>query len=139
MMDDQIKLSFEPYMVLYDGECGFCNRSVMFIIRHDKRKIFLFTSLQSETAKELLKPYNVQPSLDSMMLLKNGKCFDRSDAALEITRSLSGAWPLIYAFKIVPRFIRDAVYRWIAKHRYRWYGKHDACALPTPEMASRFL
>ncbi len=139
MMEDERKLSFEPYIVLYDGECAFCNRSVMFIIQHDRKKKFLFTSLQSDKAEELLQPFDFRPSLDSMMLLKNGKYFERSDAALEITRYLSGAWPLIYAFKIVPRFIRDAVYRWIAEHRHQWFGKDDACALPTPEMESRFL
>jgi predicted DCC family thiol-disulfide oxidoreductase YuxK len=78
-------------------------------------------------------------NLQSIILVDRDVFFVRSNAVLEITRKLHGAWPLLYAFKIVPRFIRDIVYNWIARNRYRFFGKKDACWIPTPELKARFI
>jgi predicted DCC family thiol-disulfide oxidoreductase YuxK len=74
-----------------------------------------------------------------MILIKNGNLYDRSDAVLEIAKDLSGLWPVFYFFKIIPAFLRNAVYRAVAKNRYRLFGKKDECMIPTPELKMRFL
>ena len=76
---------------------------------------------------------------DSIVLLKNGTVYQKSDAALEITRELNGLWSWLYIFKIVPRFIRDFIYNIIARNRYRWFGKQESCMMPTPDLRARFL
>jgi predicted DCC family thiol-disulfide oxidoreductase YuxK len=73
------------------------------------------------------------------VLIKGENCFTKSDAALEIARNLSGLWPVLYAFKILPRFIRNPVYDWIARNRYRWFGKRETCWLPSDKWKARFL
>jgi predicted DCC family thiol-disulfide oxidoreductase YuxK len=117
--------------VLYDGVCHLCQRSVQFIIRHDKKNKFKFASLQSEFAQNRLSDIHFNNSRETIVLLKGTQHFEKSDAVLEIVKHLSGAWPLLYVFKIIPRFLRDAVYTYIANHRYRWFGKSDVCMLPT--------
>ena len=117
-----------------------CNGAVQFIIKRDKRKYFSFASLQSAEGQRVLNKYDL-PSTDfnSFVLIENGKAFTRSAAALKVAKKLNGLWPLLYGFMIVPGFIRDAIYNWIAKNRYKWFGKKDACMIPTPELKARFL
>lgn len=127
-------------VVLFDGVCNLCNGSVLFIIKRDTKSKFKFASLQSEYGVEQMKKFNLPPSsLNSVLLIKDGRLFQRSNAALEIASLLDGLWPMLYAFKIVPAFLRDLVYDWIASNRYRWFGKKEACMIPTPEMRARFI
>ena len=127
-------------VVLFDGVCNLCNGSVLFIIKRDAQSKLKFASLQSEYGEEQMKRFNLPPSaLNSVLLIKNGRLFQKSNAALEIARMLDGMWPWMYAFKIVPIVIRDFVYDWIAKNRYRWFGKKDGCMIPTPQMKARFV
>jgi predicted DCC family thiol-disulfide oxidoreductase YuxK len=134
---DQIK---SKPVILFDGLCNLCNQSVQFIIRKDPSANFRFTALQSPLGQQLLTAHHVSLNkLYSVVLIKNNKVYQRSSAALEIARQLTGLWPLFYAFIIVPPFIRNAVYDWIARNRYRWFGKRDECMIPTPELKSRFL
>lgn len=127
-------------VVLFDGVCNLCNASVAFILRRDPKAYFRFASLQSRAAAKLLhgRP-EIGTGLDSIVLLEDGACFTQSTAALRIARRLSGAWPLLYAFIVLPRFLRDPIYNWIARNRYRWFGRRDACMLPGPEIRDRFL
>ncbi len=127
-------------IILFDGVCNLCNNSVQFIINRDAKAKFKFASLQSQTGQELLKQFNQSGSeLISVMLIRNDRLYSKSNAALEIARQLSGAWPALYIFKIIPSFLRDWIYDWIASNRYRWFGKKDECMIPTPELKSRFL
>lgn len=127
-------------IILFDGVCNLCNSSVQFVIRHDYKCTFQFAALQSAAGKALLAEYNIfSDQLASIVLIKEGKAYQRSRAALEIARKLTGLWPLMYAFIIVPPFIRNAVYDWIAANRYRWFGEKNECMIPTPELKSRFL
>lgn len=127
-------------VIFFDGICNLCSAAVQFTIERDSKNMFRFASLQSEYAKENLMPFNIVPeNLDSFILLENGKVYVRSTAALRVARKLNGLWPLLYAFIIVPRFIRDAVYNFIAKNRYKWYGKQESCWIPTPELKEKFL
>ncbi|MGV3503323.1 MAG: thiol-disulfide oxidoreductase DCC family protein [Adhaeribacter sp.] len=130
----------QPAIILFDGVCNLCNGFVQFVIRQDHAQRFRFASLQSDKARELLQG---QPgaghSLDSVVLIENGRHYRQSTAALRILRHLSGGWPLLYGLVVVPAFVRDRVYAWVAGNRYRWFGQRDACMLPTPELKARFL
>lgn len=127
-------------IILFDGVCNLCSSSVQFIINRDTRNRYRFASLQSDIGKKLLNKFALpEDALYSIILVRGDSFLERSDAALEIARNLSGAWPLFYIFKIVPKFLRDPVYNWISRNRYTWFGKKDACWLPTPELSKRFV
>ncbi|MCW5898780.1 MAG: thiol-disulfide oxidoreductase DCC family protein [Flavobacteriales bacterium] len=127
-------------IVLFDGVCDLCNGFVQFIIERDPKARFHFGTLQSAEAKSFLEGGTIDPrDPDTVIYRRKGRLLTRSSAALNVLRDLSGAWPLMYAFIIVPPFLRDAVYRWVAKNRYKWFGKRDSCMIPTPDMRSRFL
>lgn len=135
-----IELDQKHKIILFDGVCNLCNGSVLFVIKRDKKDMFRFAALQSDAGKELLSRYDVDTSrTDSIVLIENGKAFVRSTAALRVARSLSGGYPLLYAFMIVPNFIRNWVYDFIARNRYKWYGRKDQCMIPTPELQAKFL
>ncbi|WP_335869587.1 thiol-disulfide oxidoreductase DCC family protein [Bacillus sp. 2205SS5-2] len=125
------------FIVFFDGVCSLCQGSVQFILKRDHKRIFHFSSLQSETASNLL-PSKLD-EVDSIILLQNDTIFTHSTAALKIAKELRGIWPLLYVFIIVPKPIRDVMYKWIAKRRYRWFGKTENCMLPKPEWKDRFL
>jgi len=127
-------------IILFDGVCNLCNSSVNFILKHDKKKRFIFTSLQSDVAKEILLQFPTKYlNLDSIILIENGKVYEKSTAALKILKHLYNGYQLLYAFIIIPKFIRDWVYIIIAQNRYKWFGKKEECMLPTSEIKSRFL
>lgn len=135
-----MKTSDAAAIVLFDGVCNLCDQSVQFIIQRDPKQYFKFAPLQSDLAEDLLREHQLDPQyLERVVLIENGKAYTHSTASLRVVRRLSGAWPLLYAFILVPRFIRNAVYRWVARNRYRWFGKKEACAMPTPENRARFL
>ncbi|MBX3253249.1 MAG: thiol-disulfide oxidoreductase DCC family protein [Chitinophagaceae bacterium] len=134
-----VRESDDP-VILFDGVCNLCNSSVQFVIRKDKKKVFHFTSLQSNAGIQLLKQYQLSPNrFDSFVLIENKKAYTRSTAALRVVKRLGGLWTLLYAFIIIPSFIRNALYDWVARNRYKWFGKSDNCMLPTPELKARFL
>lgn len=129
------------WIVLFDGVCNLCNRSVQFIIRHDPKGKFLFASLQSGSGQALLQQFNLPLNInpESIILLHEGQVYQYSGAALRIARNLGGIWPLAYAFMILPPFIRDGIYKTIARNRYRWFGRQDNCMLPTAALKAKFL
>ncbi len=130
----------EHPVLLFDGVCNLCNGSVQFIIERDPDARFRFASLQSEEGQAVLSRFENRPSdLSSVVLIQDDQLYARSEAALRVARQLGGGWSLLYAFIVVPRPIRDAVYDWIARNRYRWFGKKDACMIPSPNLQSRFL
>lgn len=127
-------------VILFDGVCNLCNGSVLFIIKRDPRSQFYFAALQSDFGNKQLKNFGLPATeLNSVLLIKGGTLYQKSNAALEIAKHLSGLWPALYIFKIIPPFLRDGIYTWVARNRYRWFGKKDACMIPTPELKSRFL
>lgn len=133
-------MSTSTYIVFFDGECNLCNRSVQFIIKRDKKDQFRFAALQGKTGQELLARHGLPANqFNSFILAEKGKLYTHSTGALRMLKSLGGFWSLGYGFIIVPRFIRDAVYEWVARNRYRWFGKRDACMIPTPELKKKFL
>jgi predicted DCC family thiol-disulfide oxidoreductase YuxK len=126
--------------VLFDGVCNLCNASVGFIVDRDRRGYFSFAALQSEAGRRRLASHGPLPeSMDSIVLLEDGRLYSRSRAALRIARRLDGLWPLLFALSVVPVPIADAVYAWVARRRYRWFGRTEACRVPTPALKGRFL
>ncbi|WP_096201564.1 thiol-disulfide oxidoreductase DCC family protein [Bacillus sp. FJAT-45350] len=126
-------------VVLFDGECHLCNRSVQFIIKRDPKGYFQFTTLQSGVGKELVKKHNLPSTLDSIVVIDNDRYYVKSDGALHICRHLKGGWKSFYLVKLLPHFIRDFFYRIIAMNRYKWFGKEEKCLLPSKELKKRFL
>ncbi|WP_448520295.1 thiol-disulfide oxidoreductase DCC family protein [Rhodoflexus sp.] len=127
-------------VVLFDGACNLCNGIVNFLIDADRRGRLKFASLQSETGQEVLLRFGMDTTdLDTFVFYTDGKAYTRSRAAIEVARKLGGLWQIAYVGIMIPPFIRDGIYRWVAKNRYRWFGKRDACRMPTPELKTRFL
>jgi predicted DCC family thiol-disulfide oxidoreductase YuxK len=127
-------------IILFDGVCNLCNSSVEFVLNHDKKEMFRFASIQSEIGNGFLKRYNIDRSLtDSIIIIENENAYTRSTAALRIAKHLGGVYSLLYLFIIVPPFIRNAVYDFIAKNRYKWFGKQESCMVPTDELKKKFI
>ena len=127
-------------VVLYDGVCAFCNSSVRWLIRKDKKEILRFASLQSKTAQTLLETCRGEkPVTDSVILVRDGQVFTETDAVVAILQTI-GYWRFAAGLLAsIPRPWRNAVYRLIAKNRYRWFGKHDQCPIPSADIRARFL
>lgn len=130
----------DNHIVLFDGVCNLCSNSVKLIIKNDPKGLFKFTSLQSKTGKSYVDKYDIDTSkTDSIVLIKNGKSYVKSSAALHIANKMKGLYPLLFGFIIIPSSIRDLIYDFIARNRYKWFGKKDECWLPTPDLKARFL
>lgn len=129
----------ENGIILFDGQCNFCDKSVQFILKRDFKEYFLFASLQSDIGQSLLQKYNLSTDCDSFVLIENNKAYTQSQAALNVCRNLHGLWKLLYVFTIIPKPIRDYVYRFIAQNRYKWWGQISSCGIPTKETRKRFL
>jgi len=127
-------------IILFDGVCNLCNASVNFVIKRDENDVFRFAALQSEIGKKYVSKFNIDPSeTDSIILIDNDKCYVKSTAALHISKAMSGGYPLLFGFIIIPTFIRNWVYDYVAKNRYKWYGKKESCMVPTQELKGKFL
>ena len=127
-------------IILFDGVCNLCNGAVNFVIKRDPRNVFKFTPLQEKQGVLLLKTHAVDTQkLDSIVLIENEKVYVKSSAALRIARKMSNLWPLFFVFLIIPSFIRDGVYDFIAKNRYKWFGKKEQCMIPTQGLREKFL
>jgi predicted DCC family thiol-disulfide oxidoreductase YuxK len=126
-------------IILFDGVCNFCDSSVQFIIKRDPNGNYQFASLQGETGRLLLKEFDLEENLDSIVYIEGDRFYKKSAAALRICKNLEGVWRLFVIFKIIPTPIRDFFYDIVAKNRYKWFGKKDSCMIPSPEIRNRFL
>ena len=129
----------ENPIVLFDGICNYCNAMVNFAIRNDKKAILKFAPLQSEAGRGLKEKYQIKPDIDSIIFIDQEKVYTYSDAALRIAKYLRWPAKALYAFMIVPKFIRQPFYKWVAKNRYNWFGKKETCMVPGPGVRARFL
>lgn len=133
-------VSAEQAIVLFDGVCNFCDRTVQFILARDRRRHFKFAPLQSGAGVSLLQQHGLPTDdLYSVVLLEGEHAYTRSTAALRILKHLGGLWSILYLFIVIPRPIRDLFYRFFAQRRYRWFGQMDQCMVPPPEVKDRFL
>jgi predicted DCC family thiol-disulfide oxidoreductase YuxK len=129
-----------PRLVLFDGECGFCDASVQWLLDHDPEGRICFSPLQGETAAAIRARGGWPEGLDSIVYVEDGERLSwRSTAAVRIARALPWPWRVLAGFWLVPWPLRDLGYRMVAAVRYRIWGRRDACRLPAPEEAARFL
>ena len=127
-------------VILFDGLCNLCNGAVTFIIKRDSGDAFRFAALQSDIGQKLIQSHGIDSTkVDSIVLIDGDRHYIKSSAALNIARHLSGGYPLLYGFMVLPRFIRDWIYDLIANNRYKWFGKRDSCMVPTPQLQAKFL
>lgn len=121
--------------IIFDGICGFCNKSIDTLIKIDEEKIFRYTSLQGEFVKKL----SLEENIDSIVFYENGILYYKSTAILKILRSLGGMWVITNIFYVIPRVVRDAIYDFIAKHRYKLFGKMQSCRMPAKGETELFI
>ena len=127
-------------IILFDGVCNFCNASVNFIMKRDKRDEFRFAAPQSEIGIELQKKFHLDPNdLESFILIEGDKYYKKTTAALRTAKEFGFPWNLSYIFIIIPPIIRNIAYNIIAKYRYKWFGKKESCRVPSPGERSKFL
>ncbi|MDA0990020.1 MAG: thiol-disulfide oxidoreductase DCC family protein [Verrucomicrobia bacterium] len=127
-------------VVLFDGVCNLCNGAVDFAIRRDPQARLQFAAQQSEAGQRLLASLGASEDMGSSIVVVDGAAvYTESRAILEILRGLRMPWPLLYGFRLLPPFLRNPLYRWIARHRYRWFGKRESCRLPSEAERGRFL
>ena len=128
-------------IVLFDGHCNFCSGVVNFLIDRDPHGRLKFAALQSEAGRRLLTEHGLPmpDEPDTMVFIEGGRALIRSDAAMATTKYLCGLWPLARVGSLVPRFLRDPVYKLVARNRYRWFGRSEACRVPTQALRARFL
>lgn len=129
-----------PDIVVFDGVCNLCTRSVQFIVRHEAAPLLRFAPLQSPAGARLLQTFGFSPEdAKTFVLIANGRPYVKSDAAIRIAKRLRGAWKLVGLVRVIPPPVRNWIYDVVARNRYRWFGRTDACMVPTPELQARFL
>jgi predicted DCC family thiol-disulfide oxidoreductase YuxK len=129
-------------LILFDGVCNLCNSSVLYVIKRDKKNIFLFAPLQSEIGIHIIQKFNIDTKvIDSIIIYnpENDSIHYKSTAALKIAWQLGFPTNILAVFLVIPSFIRNWVYDFIAKNRYKWFGQKEACMVPTSELKSKFL
>ncbi|PYS81698.1 MAG: thiol-disulfide oxidoreductase [Acidobacteria bacterium] len=131
-------------VLLYDGVCGFCNKTVQMILERDRAGTMRFAALQSDYGRAIVERHAELRGVDSVVFVENSpeggeRVFVRSDAALRVLKYLGGAWKLLLAARVIPKPVRDFFYDLFARNRYRLFGKYESCRLPPPEVRSRFL
>jgi predicted DCC family thiol-disulfide oxidoreductase YuxK len=129
------------YLVLYDGECGLCDRTVQWLLRHDKKRVLRYSPLQGDTARPFV---GERTSFNTMALVERGadgstRMYERSRGVLRTLARLGGVWRVLAWVRVLPAFLTDLPYRVIARYRYRWFGRADACRLPDPATRALFL
>lgn len=126
-------------IVLFDGDCNYCSSAVHFIIRHDKKDTFRFANLHSGAGKKLMKKFETEDTLDSIILIEKEKAYNRSTAVLRISKQLNGLYPIFYILLLVPSCIRNFLYDIFAENRMKWFGKKNSCVNPSKEMKGKFI
>lgn len=124
-------------IIVFDGECNMCNGYIQWLIKRDKKKIFRYTTLQSEEGATLKKASGIAG--DTVLLIHNEEVSVMSDVGLRVFRILGGGWTIASWLLILPKGLRDFVYKWIAKNRYNWFGRSDACMVPDASIRSLFI
>jgi predicted DCC family thiol-disulfide oxidoreductase YuxK len=126
-------------IVLFDGICNLCNSTVSFLIKYDTKQKLHFAAQQTDSGQNIMKVHQLSANNSSVLFIKEGIVYDKSDAIIEIAKLLTG-WPSLFKYSfIVPKFFRDGIYNFIAKNRYRMFGKSNTCSIPTAANQNRFL
>jgi predicted DCC family thiol-disulfide oxidoreductase YuxK len=137
---EQAKRVGGSLVLLIDGQCNLCHAITRFVIRRDPAAKFQFASIQSAVGQQLLRQGHLPgKDLDSFVMIDNGSYYTKSTAALRLCREFGGLWPLLYGLRVIPVWMRNPVYDFIARNRYRWFGHHDRCLMPTEDIRKRFI
>ncbi|OWG17881.1 hypothetical protein KDK82_1359 [Delftia sp. K82] len=127
-------------IVVFDGQCLLCNGWVQFLLRHDRRGRFRFASIQGEAGGRMLADAGLRvEGLQTLLLVDGDRSWQHTDAILRVLHGLGWPWRLAWAAWLIPRPLRDGLYRWLARNRYRWFGRSAQCMAPDPQVAARFL
>ena len=126
-------------ILFFDGYCNLCNGLVDWVMKQDRRQTIQFASLQGKSAAEKLNLSSSKIDFDTVIYYKDQQTFERSNAILELLNDLGGFWRLFYTFKVIPVFVRDFIYNWVAKNRFRFFGRRETCRMPTPNEKARLL
>jgi predicted DCC family thiol-disulfide oxidoreductase YuxK len=132
-------------VIVFDGVCVLCNGWVRFLLRHDRRQRYRFAAMQGDSGRELLAAHGLDPDDPASFLLieydsgASPRISTDSDAIRRVLMGLGGVWRIAALLALLPRHLRDPLYRLVARNRYRWFGRHDACTVPDPAQAHRFL
>lgn len=125
-------------IILFDGVCNLCNGTIDFVIKRDRKRKYRYASLQSEIGAKVAGSFSVG-GMETILLVEDGRTYDRSSAILRIMKGLGGVYLLLFSLIIIPKFLRDFVYKIVARNRYRWFGTRDSCRLPSPDERALFL
>ena len=136
-----LELPKDKKIILFDGVCNLCESSVQFVIKYDTKDQFRFVALQSDLGQKIIQHIGINTkNIDSVILYQPGVAYYyKSNAALQIARSLGGFFHLGTVFKIIPTTLRNILYDYIAQNRYQWYGKKESCLVPTLALKAKFL
>jgi len=134
-----ISKASEAPILFYDGVCNLCNWGVDFVLKHEKDQAILFASIQSHSAQTYLRNTWGITHMESVIFIKSGKVYDSSDVIMQVANHLKMPYRFLNYFKVVPTFIRDGLYQWVAKKRYSLFGKKSDCRLPTAQEKYRFI
>jgi len=141
--DTSTRVEPQHTIILFDGVCNLCSGAVRFVLKRDPHARFRFAALQSDAGRRICAEHGVplprEGAPDSMVVIADGRALERSDAALAIAARLPFPWSALRCFGVLPRALRDLMYRFVARHRYRWFGRQDTCMLPTAETRARFI
>jgi predicted DCC family thiol-disulfide oxidoreductase YuxK len=138
--DGPARVSPEQAVIVFDGVCVLCNAWVRFLLRHDRAGRYRFSAMQSASGRALLAAHGLDAEDPASFLLIEGEhAFTDSEAITRVLAGLGGPWRTAQLIRGVPRPLRDAAYRWLARNRYRWFGRHAQCVVPTDAVRGRFL
>jgi len=127
-------------IIVFDGVCALCSGWVRFLLRHDRRERYRFAAMQTPTGRALLAAHGLDPDdPSSFLLIENGKAWMDTNAIRRVVAGLGGVWWIANGLALIPRGVRNRIYRTIASNRYRWFGRHATCFLPSPDQRARFL
>lgn len=127
-------------VIVFDGVCVLCNGWVKFLLRHDRHARYRFAAMQTTSGRALLAANGLDADDPaSFLLVGHGRAWSDTEAIIQVVGGLGGAWRLVKLLRVLPKSLRDRLYRAVARNRYRWFGRHDRCLLPPEEHAGRFL
>ncbi|MBU3741115.1 MAG: DUF393 domain-containing protein [Candidatus Kapabacteria bacterium] len=126
-------------IVVFDGVCVLCNHTVDLLLRTDRSGLLRFTPFQSDIAARLLAEHGVFTTPDTVYIIDGNTLYRHSDAIIHVSRYLAWPWRALGILRVIPRSLRDPIYRWTSRNRYRWFGKRDTCRLPSAAERERFL
>ncbi|MEP7042785.1 MAG: thiol-disulfide oxidoreductase DCC family protein [Dokdonella sp.] len=140
MRNESTMVDVDKPILVFDGVCLLCSRWVRFILRHDRAARYRFATMQSVIGQSLLRQHGLDPhDPNSLLLVEDGQATTDSDAILRVLTGFGGLYRAWSVLRLLPRALRDPVYRWLARNRYRWFGRSETCWLPEPAHTERFL